>query len=80
MWPTVVNGKLKGMWKYILRCHPNIYLKELRKASVNHQAQNKICSSNHVDYWVSNNVNDKWKVTWKEWLGSLFSGAVIAFM
>jgi hypothetical protein len=56
---VIVNYKLKEM--YILRCFPNIYLKVLRKTTKNHQVENKICSLNHMECWVSSDVNNNGK-------------------
>jgi len=52
--PVIVKVKFRGMC--ILSCHLS---KELRKATKNHKAENKICSWNCMGYWVSSDVNDK---------------------
>jgi hypothetical protein len=53
---VIVKVKFKGM--YVLSCHLS---KELRKATKNRKAENKICSWNCMVYWVSSDVNDKLK-------------------
>ena len=52
----IAKVKFKGM--YILSCHRS---KELRKATQNHKAENKIFNWNCMVYWVSSDVNDKLK-------------------